>query len=106
MGPGKADLLEAIEREGSISAGGRALGMSYRRTWMLVDTMNRCWREPLVETATGGRHGGGARLTELGREVLRNFRLLQGRIAEAAESDALAALNAALLPEPKPTQKA
>ena len=47
MGPGKADLLEAIAREGSISGAGRALGMSYRRTWMLVDVMNRCWRQPL-----------------------------------------------------------
>ena len=63
MGPGKADLLEAIAREGSISGAGRALGMSYRRTWMLVDVMNRCWRQPLVETSAGGSHGGGARVT-------------------------------------------
>ena len=47
MGPGKADLLEAIARTGSISAAGRALGMSYRRAWLLVDAMNRCWAEPL-----------------------------------------------------------
>src|SRR5579871_2029061 len=51
MGPGKADLLEAIAREGSISAAGRTLGISYRRCWLLVDTMNRCWAGPLVETA-------------------------------------------------------
>ncbi|MFY8195818.1 MAG: winged helix-turn-helix domain-containing protein, partial [Novosphingobium sp.] len=50
MGPGKADLLEAIAREGSISAAARAMDMSYRRAWLLVDTMNRCWQEPLVET--------------------------------------------------------
>ena len=60
MGPGKADLLEAIAREGSISAAGRALGMSYRRTWLLVDAMNRCWDLPLVETALGGSKGGGS----------------------------------------------
>src|SRR3546814_17276525 len=57
MGPGKADLLEAISAQGSISAAGRALGMSYRRTWLLVDVMNRCFRAPLVETAAGGSHG-------------------------------------------------
>ncbi len=55
MGPGKADLLDAIDREGSISAAGRAMGMSYRRTWMLVDTMNRCWAEPLVVAAASSR---------------------------------------------------
>ena len=53
MGPGKADLLEAIDREGSISAAGRAMGMSYRRTWLLVATMNRCWAEPLVAAMPG-----------------------------------------------------
>ena len=66
MGPGKADLLEAIDREGSISGAGRALGMSYRRAWMLVDTMNRCWSKPLVETAPGGSARGGARVTRVG----------------------------------------
>src|SRR3546814_3854593 len=72
MGPGKADLLEAISAQGSISAAGRALGMSYRRTWLLVDVMNRCFRAPLVETAAGGSHGGGARLTTLGADLLRS----------------------------------
>jgi molybdate transport system regulatory protein len=91
MGPGKADLLEAIAAHGSISAAGRALGMSYRRSWMLVDTMNRCWREPLVETAAGGSHGGGARVTALGQEVLAEYRSLQRRIANAACSDTLEA---------------
>ena len=76
MGPGKAELLTAIEREGSISAAGRALGMSYRRAWLLVDAMNRCWCEPLVATTPGGTAKGGARLTELGREVLARYRAL------------------------------
>ena len=66
MGPGKADLLEAIDREGSISAAGRAMGMSYRRSWLLVDSMNRCWQEKLVETVAGGGHGRGASLTSTG----------------------------------------
>lgn len=102
MGPGKAALLDAVDREGSISAAGRALGMSYRRTWLLVDTMNRCWRAPLVEATTGGKSGGGARLTEFGREVLGHYRDLERRIAEAAQSEPLAALEAAMLAAPKP----
>jgi len=105
MGPGKADLLDAIDSQGSISGAGRALGMSYRRTWMLVDTMNRCWTTPLVETAAGGSRGGGARLTDLGREVLVQFRALEARMTEAAHGDGWAALKAAVLPEPRHTQK-
>ena len=61
MGPGKADLLAAIEQHQSISAAGRALGMSYRRTWLLVDEMNRCYAEKLVETRTGGGRDRGCR---------------------------------------------
>jgi molybdate transport repressor ModE-like protein len=68
MGPGKADLLDAISAEGSISGAGRRLGMSYRRAWQLVDLMNRCWSAPLVETSPGSARGGGARLTELGTD--------------------------------------
>ncbi|WP_066713652.1 winged helix-turn-helix domain-containing protein, partial [Sphingomonas adhaesiva] len=68
LGPGKADLLEAIAEHGSISAAGRALGISYRRCWLLVDEMNRCWRERLVVTGRGG--GGGAAVTDAGRRVL------------------------------------
>ncbi|MCE7797175.1 LysR family transcriptional regulator [Sphingobium sufflavum] len=105
MGPGKVALLEAIAREGSISAAGRALGMSYRRTWMLVDTMNRCWVTPLVETAAGGTQGGGARLTDLGQTVAAHYRDLEARIAAAAEGAAWDSLRAAMLPRPKPSQK-
>ena len=99
MGPGKADLLEAIDREGSISAAGRALGMSYRRAWVLVDVMNRCWSGRLVEATIGG-HQQGARLTELGRRVLSDYRALEARIAEAAEAP-MRALSAELLPDPR-----
>jgi molybdate transport system regulatory protein len=77
MGPGKADLLDAIAAHGSISAGARAIGMSYRRAWLLVDTMNRCWQAPLVETAPGGKARSGAQVTALGREVLAQYRALQ-----------------------------
>ncbi|MGH6614380.1 winged helix-turn-helix domain-containing protein [Sphingomonas sp.] len=84
IGPGKADLLEAIEREGSISAAGRALGMSYRRTWLLVDSMNRCWSDRLVETVAGGGQARGARLTPAGRQVLKGFRALEVALADAA----------------------
>jgi molybdate transport system regulatory protein len=77
MGPGKADLLEAIQATGSISAAGRKLGMSYRRAWLLVDEMNRCFRTPVVEARLGGAGGGGATVTELGREALLRYRRLQ-----------------------------
>lgn len=86
FGPGKADLLDAIDAHGSISAAGRALGMSYRRTWLLVDEMNRCWHDRLVATGRGG--GGGARLTDAGREVLAAYRALEAAIDVAVESTA------------------
>lgn len=84
LGPGKADLLAAIAECGSISAAGRQLGMSYRRAWLLVDTMNRCFREPLVVTASGGQRGGGASLSPLGVTVLRQYRALQEDVDRAA----------------------
>ena len=77
MGPGKADLLDAISESGSISAAARKLGMSYRRAWLLVDTMNASFKSPLVETLTGGAQGGGARVTELGNEVVRRYRAME-----------------------------
>lgn len=82
FGPGKADLLDAIAATGSISSAGKQLGMSYRRTWLLVDSMNRCFQKPLVETATGGAHGGGTRLTEDGVDVLKRYRQLQADIQQ------------------------
>jgi molybdate transport system regulatory protein len=79
IGPGKADLLEAIARTGSIAAAGRSLGMSYRRAWLLVDTMNKSFRDPLVGAAKGGRHGGGAVLTASGKDVLARYRSMEAR---------------------------
>lgn len=87
IGPGKADLLEAIRDTGSITAAGRQLGMSYKRAWNLVDTMNRCFRQPLVDTATGGGGGGGARLTSFGEQVLTLFREMQQRADVAIRAD-------------------
>lgn len=87
MGPGKAELLEAIDQTGSISAAGRAMGMSYRKTWLLVDSMNRCWRDKLVETTAGGGEGRGARLTTVGRDVLAAYRALEARMAAVAGDD-------------------
>lgn len=83
IGPGKAALLEAIARFGSISAAARANGMSYRRAWNLVDSMNKSFVAPLVDTSTGGAHGGGARLTELGREVLAAYQTMEIKAARA-----------------------
>lgn len=105
MGPGKADLLEAIRDAGSISRGGRAMGMSYRRAWLLVDTMNRCWREPLVETSPGSHHGGGARLTAAGVRVLALYRTLQDNVARTVQGVELAELQAAMRKAPKSSQK-
>lgn len=87
IGPGKADLLQAIGRGGSISAAARSMGMSYRRAWLLVEAMNKAFRSPLVQTLTGGDGGGGARLTNLGEEVLRRYRAMEDRAARAVAAD-------------------
>lgn len=95
IGPGKADLLEGIRETGSIAAGGRRLGMSYKRAWYLVETMNRCFKRPLVEASKGGRAGGGARLTGLGYEVLARYRRMEMLTADAIEPE-MAALRGSL----------
>ena len=95
LGPGKVDLLEAIAREGSISAAARALGMSYRRAWLLVDTMNRCFKKPLVEAGKGGVHGGGATLTPSGVRAMARYRAMEKKATRAVQGD-LAALRRGL----------
>lgn len=87
LGPGKADLLELISETGSIAAAGRRMKMSYKRAWSLVETMNSAYREPLVESARGGAQGGGAALTETGREVLRLYRALESHAATAGRAE-------------------
>ena len=93
IGPGKADLLAAIAETGSISAAGRRLKMSYRRAWLLVEELNGSFQKPVVTADKGGAKGGGARLTDLGTDVLRRFRNMEKRTAKAIEAD-LAALSA------------
>lgn len=85
LGPGKAELLAGIGETGSIAAAGRAMGMSYKRAWSLVEEMNAAFRKPLVTSARGGAGGGGASLTEAGVEVLGAYRsLLAASVAAAA----------------------
>ena len=105
MGPGKADLLEAIRVHGSISAAARAMGMSYRRAWLLVDTMNRCWRAPLVATVPGSAHGGGARVTEWGERVLVHYRNLIGQLDGLSAGPDRVVLASAMLDAPRASQK-
>jgi molybdate transport system regulatory protein len=87
MGPGKADLLDAIGRTGSIRAAAEELGMSYMRAWSLVRTMNAAFREPLVEKERGGSAQGGAQLTARGQTVLRLYRRMEEKAARAVERD-------------------
>ena len=88
LGPGKADLLHHIVETGSIAAAGRAMAMSYRLAWLLVEEMNAMFHEPLVETTKGGRGGGGgAILTALGREVLTRYRNMERSTARAIAKD-------------------
>ena len=86
MGPGKAALLEAIRSTGSISAAARSMNMSYRRAWMLVEVMNRHFKEPLVRSAVGGREGGGASVTEAGLDILTQFRAMEGAAQAASQA--------------------
>jgi len=102
IGPGKADLLEAVDREGSISAAGRAMGMSYRRTWLLVDSLNRCWKERVVETTAGGGADKGTRLTPFGRTVLETYRAFEARLAEATGDASYRKLTSLLRDTPLP----
>ena len=101
LGHGKVSLLEAIRRNGSIAAAGRDFGMSYRRAWLLVDEMNRMFREPLVETRGGGRNGGGAALTEMGETVVTLYRRAERKILKNAASEIDALEDALALTSPE-----
>lgn len=97
LGPGKVRLLELVGETGSISAAGRAMGMSYRRAWMLVDALNRTFSLPVVETRGGGAGGGGASLTPFGAGVIENYRAME-HDARDALARRLAELERALAP--------
>jgi molybdate transport system regulatory protein len=94
VGPGKIRLLEAIRDTGSITKAGIALGMSYRRAWLLVDDMNSCFREPVVAAQAGGSHGGGAALTPFGRRLIDQYRAIEAA-AHSATAARLRELEAA-----------
>ncbi|MGO8917862.1 MAG: winged helix-turn-helix domain-containing protein [Stellaceae bacterium] len=95
VGPGKIRLLELVDETGSISAAGRAMSMSYRRAWLLVDELNRLFRNPLVATRLGGESGGGAALTPFGKSMVRHYREMESE-AHAALAPHLRAFQAAL----------
>ncbi|MGH7035642.1 MAG: winged helix-turn-helix domain-containing protein [Stellaceae bacterium] len=86
VGPGKMRLLEAVAETGSISSAGRALGMSYRRAWMLIEQMNQGFRRKVVTTKLGGTRGGGAVLTPFGRDMLRRYRAIEASAARAGKT--------------------
>ena len=86
LGPGKVRLLELVGETGSISAAGRAMGMSYRRAWLLVDALNQTFSQPVTETRGGGAGGGGATLTPLGVSVVSAYRAMEREARDALET--------------------
>ena len=93
IGPGKIGLLEGIAASGSISAAARAMGMSYRRAWLLLDALNQSFEAPVVITSIGGKEGGGAQLSPLGETLVARFRAMERDAATslAAHLDAFTA---------------
>lgn len=87
IGPGKAELIERIGKTGSISAAARAMRMSYRRAWQLVEALNHDFRGPVVATAIGGTRGGGARVTPFGQRLVRQYRAMEGKASAAIAAD-------------------
>ena len=87
IGPGKIELLETIHRSGSISAAGRAMEMSYKRAWDLVDDINRICRQAAVERQTGGKNGGGAVLTAFGTALVTRYRKIERDATSAARKE-------------------
>lgn len=83
LGPGKIELLQSISETGSISEAARKMDMSYNRAWLLVRTMNRCFKEPLVIASRGGETRGGAELTRAGKQLLDLYRQLELKVASA-----------------------
>lgn len=88
VGPGKIDLLELLAEHGSISGAARAMRISYRQAWVLLDSLNKGFGEPVFETATGGRRGGGARVTAFGKRLVERYRTLEASIERLAQQTA------------------
>jgi molybdate transport system regulatory protein len=101
IGPGKASLLESIRATGSISAAARDMGMSYKRAWLLLDSLNRAFKRPVMTSAPGGAGGGGAVLTPFGIKLLERYRRIEKQAARVASED-LKALARAALPDAGP----
>lgn len=87
VGPGKIALLESIRHSGSLSQAARELKMSYRRAWLLLDSLNGAFRQPVVQTNKGGRHGGGSHLTTLGEQLIRTYRSFEAAAQRRATQD-------------------
>lgn len=87
LGRGKVELIELIASTGSISAAGRAMDMSYRRAWLLVDALNHMFNQPVIESQRGGKQGGGAGLTPFGEELLARYRGMESRMQDALQAD-------------------
>ena len=87
LGPGKVDLLESIDQVGSISEAARQSNISYRRAWNMVDTMNQCFNEPLVNSVAGGKGGGGAALTSFGKKVVEIYRNMESKANMATQEE-------------------
>lgn len=87
LGPGKIDLLEAIARSGSISKAAKEIKLSYRRAWDMVDTMNQCFKKPLVASSTGGKGGGGATLTPLGERMIELYRSIESAAEASTQAE-------------------
>jgi molybdate transport system regulatory protein len=98
LGPGKADLLDAIADNGSIAAAGRILGMSYKRAWQLVDDLNNSFSAPLVRATKGGGHGGGAKLTDVGVAVLAAYRAIEKKAHASTANELRLLQNLAEIP--------
>jgi len=92
LGPGKADLLEAVAQTGSIAEAARQLDLSYMRAWSMIQTMNQSFQEPVVEKNRGGEAHGGATVTEFGQKLLKLYRQMEAKAAKATAKESAALL--------------
>lgn len=105
LGPGKIDLLESIERTGSLRQAAQSLGMSYRRAWLLLDGLNRSFTEPAATASVGGQGGGGVTLTPFGLEIIRSYRAAAQAIEAVAHKELQSIGERALTAAPKDAKR-